>query len=504
MNQDNGGVIGKINTPTTSAASGVWSIEQQFEAQSSSIWPLAFPQITIANSCRFNDDSSDYLSRTPSGAGNRKTFTISAWVKRGQVTTLSNIMSAWSSNADSGHFLLRFDSAERLDVSTYSTNVLTTTRVFRDSSAWYNIVCAVDTTSGTADQRVRLYVNGVEETNFSTRNNPSQSADLEINNSSIQVIGANYYSSSAQSYSDGYLAEFVLIDGQQLTPTNFGAFNPVTNIWEPRGYAGTYGTNGFKLNFSDSSALGDDTSGNGNDFTANNLTSIDQSTDTCSNNFATISPLFRKPQTNPSELRDGNTFVIGGSAHRPDVPTIAMNAGKWYFEAKAISGSTTKWWWGLGEAELLETKQDLGNTSNFIYGDVSNTQGVYDNNLKVDGSTAISSIFSAACAADDIVMLAVDLDDQKVWYGLNGTWNNGSATASTTFNSSSPDSTAIVAGDYYYFGVGNENTKWSVNYGNPAYSISSSNADANGHGNFEYAVPTGFFALCTKNISENG
>jgi len=504
MNQDNGGIIGKINTPTTSAASGVWSIEQQFEAQSSSIWPLAFPQITIANSCRFNDDSSDYLSRTPSGAGNRKTFTISCWIKRGQVTTLSNIMSAWSSNADSGHFLLRFDSAERLDVSTYSTNVLTTTRVFRDSSAWYNIVCAVDTTSGTADQRVRLYVNGVEETNFSTRNNPSQSADLEINNSSIQVIGANYYSSSAQSYSDGYLAEFVLIDGQQLTPTNFGAFNPVTNIWEPRGYAGTYGTNGFKLNFSDSSALGDDTSGNGNDFTANNLTSIDQSTDTCSNNFATISPLFRKPQTNPSELRDGNTFVIGGSAHRPDVPTIAMNAGKWYFEAKAISGSTTKWWWGLGEAELLETQQSLSNTANFIYGDDTNTQGVYDNNLKVDGSTAISSIFSAACAADDIVMLAVDLDDQKVWYGLNGTWNNGSATASTTFNSSSPDSTAIVAGDYYYFGVGNENTKWSVNYGNPAYSISSSNADANGHGNFEYAVPTGFFALCTKNISENG
>ena len=214
--------------------------------------------------------------------------------------------------------------------------------------------------------------------------------------------------------------------------------------------------------------------------------------------------MYRKPQTNPSELRDGNTSVIGGAAHRADVPTIAMNAGKWYFEAKAISGNTTKWWWGLGEAELLETKQNLGNTSNFIYGDVSNTQGVYDNNLKVDGSTAISSIFGAACAANDIVMLAVDFDTQKVWYGLNGTWNNGSATASTTFNSSSPDSTAIVAGDYYYFGVGNENTKWSVNYGNPAYSISSSNADANGHGNFEYAVPSGFYALNTSNINTYG
>ena len=241
-----------------------------------------------------------------------------------------------------------------------------------------------------------------------------------------------------------------------------------------------------------------------NDFTVNNLTSIDQTTDTCVENYAMLSSLYEKPQTNPSELRDGNTSVIGGSAHRADVPTIAMNAGKWYFEAKAISGNTTKWWWGLGEAELVETKQDLGNTSNFIYGDVSNTQGVYDNNLKVDGSTAISSIFGAACAANDIVMLAVDFDTQKVWYGLNGTWNNGSATASTTFNSSSPDSTAIVAGDYYYFGVGNENTKWSVNYGNPAYSISSSNADANGHGNFEYAVPSGFYALNTSNINTYG
>ena len=347
-----------------------------------------------------------------------------------------------------------------------------------------------------------MYVNSTQISDFASSTYPSQDHTVYINDDRAHHIGRRGYSDY---YSfDGYMTEIILVDGQQLTPTSFGATNPVTNIWEPIAYTGTYGTNGFKLNFSDSSNLGDDTSGNGNDFTVNNLTSIDQSTDTCSNNFATLSPLYRKPQTNPSELRDGNTSVIGGSAHRADVPTIAMNAGKWYFEAKAISGSTTKWWWGLGEAELLESKQNLGNTANFIYGDDTNTQGVYDNNLKVDGSTAISSIFGAACAANDIVMLAVDFDTQKVWYGLNGTWNNGSASQSTTLNSSYPDSTAIVSGDYYYFGVGNENTKWSVNYGNPAYSISSSNADANGFGNFEYAVPTGFFALCTKNISENG
>ena len=117
----------------------------------------------VANSLRFNDDSSDYLNRTPGSAGNRRTFTISCWIKRGQTTTLSNIMSAWASNADSGHFLFRFDSAERLDVSTWSTNLLTTTAVFRDPSAWYHVVCAIDTTSGTADNRVRLYVNGVEQ-----------------------------------------------------------------------------------------------------------------------------------------------------------------------------------------------------------------------------------------------------------------------------------------------------------------------------------------------------
>jgi len=508
MNQDNGGVIGKINTPTTSVASGVWSIEQQFEAQSSSIWPLAFPQITIANSCRFNDDSSDYLSRTPSGAGNRKTFTISAWIKRGQVTTLSNIMSAWSSNADSGHFLLRFDSAERLDVSTYSTNVLTTTRVFRDSSAWYNIVCAVDTTSGTADQRVRLYVNGVEETNFSTRNNPSQSADLEINNSSIQVIGANYYSSSAQSYSDGYLAEFVLIDGQQLTPTSFGAFNPVTNIWEPRGYAGTYGTNGFKLNFSDSSALGDDTSGNGNDFTANNLTSIDQSTDTCSNNFCVLNSLCR---TNGSFSNGSLELDQNGSTGHTITSTFGVENGKWYWEAKLLNWNSSNSRPMIG----VNTGRNSVTGSSEILGYSGDSDGIgynlFGNNVYQNGSIIESSSDMGGSVADnDIYMFALDKDNNKFYIGRNGTFlNSGDPTTGSTGTGaigtiSSTKAYFPATGSNDNSSNSSHNNDWQFNFGSPVHSISSGNSDANGFGNFEYAVPSGYFALNTKNLSEFG
>ena len=508
MSRRNGGIVGPVNTPVgglfKGVASGVWRMNDVLTFVSNNQWPSG-PQ-SIDNSCRFNNDDTAYLSFTPSAAGNKKTWTWSGWVKLGHFDS-SNNRTLFSSRQDSSNsFEIKFDNNDKIHVRGFvggsKTLELSTSQLFRDTSAWYHIVYALDTTNGTASNRQHLYINGSEVTSFGTETNPSQDNEYEINEAQAHQIGAE----NGGNLYDGYMAEVVFIDGQQLTPSSFGEFDSTTGIWKPKkiGAFASAGSNSFYLNFKDSSTLGKDESGLSNNFTVNGIASTDQSTDTCVVNYATLNSLYEKPQTNPSELRDGNTSVIGGSAHRADVPTIAMNAGKWYFEAKAISGNTTKWWWGLGEAELVETKQDLGNTSNFIYGDVSNTQGVYDNNLKVDGSTAISSIFGAACAANDIVMLAVDFDTQKVWYGLNGTWNNGSATASTTFNSSSPDSTAIVAGDYYYFGVGNENTKWSVNYGNPAYSISSSNADANGHGNFEYAVPSGFYALNTSNINTYG
>ena len=296
MNQDNGGIIGKINTPTTTVASGVWTLQDQFEAQTSSIWPLAFPQITIANACRFDDGSTDHLDRTFGSAGNRRTFTISFWAKlTGNNTPSQSAMfgaifdaAQDGSNSDDLYF-----HTHRLNFSGYygSTQYqLRTTAKYRDPSAWYHFVVAFDTTQSTASNRIKIYVNGVQETEFDNETYPSQDFQTTyINTARLHNIGTLVDGDGFPL--DGYLAEFVFIDGQQLLPTSFGVFNTVSNIWEPRGYAGTYGTNGFRLDFANSSALGNDVSGNDNDFTANNLTSLDQASDTCSNNFATMNPL---------------------------------------------------------------------------------------------------------------------------------------------------------------------------------------------------------------------
>ena len=510
MDQNNGGIIGKINTPTTSVASGVWSLDSQFESQAGSTWPLAFPQTTIANSCRFDDGSSDYLNRTPSGAGNRRTFTISCWVKRGQTTTNSFLFSAWTADNDAGHFSFGFESAERLTVDTYSTNLLTTTRVFKDPSAWYNVVCAVDTTSGTADNRVRLYVNGVEQSNYSTRNNPSQNADLQANNSVIQVVGANYYNSQANVTHDGYIAEFYMIDGQQLTPTSFGATNPVTNIWEPIAYTGTYGTNGFKLNFTDSSNLGDDTSGNGNDFTVNNLTSIDQSTDTCSNNFATLNPL-NIPTSNKPTFSDGNLTSITnsstGSYKWGGCSTIGVTKGKWYCEAKATVDST----YSRNVIGITGNATELARTNASIL-NATYSWGYYSSNGTVQGNgSGDISGYSTSYTTGDIVGVAMDLDNNKLYFSKNGTFlNSGDPTSGSTGTGAISIVAASTTTDGAYFFAQTDDTgtsspsKFEFNFGSPPYSISSGNADANGFGNFEYAVPSGYFALNTKNLAEYG
>ena len=457
----------------------------------------------VANSLRFNDDSTDYLNRTPSGAGNRRTFTISCWIKRGQVTTLSNIMSAWGSNADSGHFLLRFDSAERLDVSTWSTNVLTTNRLFRDPSAWYHVVCAVDTTSGTADQRVRLYVNGVEETSFSTRNNPSQNTDLQVNNNSIQVIGANYYTSSAQSYSDGYLAEFVLIDGQALTPTSFGEFDEDSpTIWKPKDVSGlTFGTNGFYLDFEDSSALGNDVSGNNNDFTANNLTSVDQSTDTCTNNFCTLNSLDN--YFAGSTFAEGNckvTYLSGSGKYGYNTGTIALSSGKWYHEVKITQSVGSNYnMFGLEQVVSASASHEFASSST---GYVLNGN---NGTVYVAGS---NQAYGVATAVNDIIGVYVDLDNNKLYFAKNGTvMNSGTGISIAAVSSTTNGYYFVIGGDYSSGTVGIH----EFNFGSPTFAISSGNTDDNGYGNFEYSpnitgdgVAKKFYALNTKNLAEYG
>ena len=501
MNQDNGGIIGKINTPTTSVASGVWSLQDQFEAQTSSIWPLAFPQTTFTNSCRFNDGSSDYLEKAQTGSnGNQKTWTISMWVKRATLGTSQFLFSFGENDSSDGK--MYFDSNDFLVLTNDGQNGSSneTDMKFRDTSAWYHIIWACDVTQSDNADRWKVYVNGNQITLTGTVSISNADGIVNRWNGYDNWIGAaarSQQSGTALQSFDGYMTEVIFIDGQQLSPTDLGAFNPVTNIWEPIAYAGTYGTNGYKLNFADSSALGDDTSGNGNDFTANNLTSIDQSTDTCSNNFATYNSIFGMGRQDQLTYSEGNTVVVSGATSGSDTTatsTFAFDSGKWYAEFKLTSDANGAYV-GVATSNLNFTNSGIdtsGNSNCWI------TRGD-DGTVRNNGST---TYFGTSFSNNDIIQIAIDMDNSKIWWGLNGTYGNSGnpATGANAAYSNLSGELMIIVGDNF----SSKTPTMKANFGSPSFSISSGNADANGHGNFEYAVPSGYFALNTKNLAEFG
>tara|TARA_Y100000401_G_scaffold8381_1_gene5665 strand:+ start:574 stop:2082 length:1509 start_codon:yes stop_codon:yes gene_type:complete len=502
MDQNNGGIIGKINTPTTTVASGVWSLDSQFESQSGSTWPLAFPQVTLANACKFDAASSDSLTRTFGTPTNNKIWTYSFWMKH-----CDNQGVLLNTGADTSYMYFRGSSASPVpfgfSVEQYVGSFqykLIPNEVFRDHSAWQHIVIAFDTTQSTASDRAKIYKNGSQITSFNTADYPSENLNTQVNSAVAHKIGG--FASSG--FYDGYLTEVIFVDGQQLTPTSFGAFNTVSNIWEPRPYAGTYGNNGFKLNFTDSSNLGDDTSGNGNDFTVNNLTSVDQSTDTCSNNFATLNPL-DKGYTGAITLSQGN-LVTESSSGAGDTglrSTIGVTTGKWYLEAKIASSNTIV----IGDIDArLQSNMNDGSPADDFYGiqRYSDTKtNLYNDGTFVSQNTAMWGGFTSS----DIISIALDLDNNKIFFAKNGSFKDSSGNTGDPANGTNPTFTISDGTKTYTFYTelrGNDADGLLINFGNPPFTISSGNADANGFGNFEYAVPSGFLALCTKNLAENG
>ena len=502
MDQNNGGIIGKINTPTTTVASGVWSLDSQFESQSGSTWPLAFPQVTLANACKFDAASSDSLTRTFGTPTNNKIWTYSFWMKH-----CDNSGVLLNTGADTSYMYFRGSSASPVpfgfSVEQYVGSFqykLIPNEVFRDHSAWQHIVIAFDTTQSTASDRAKIYKNGSQITSFNTADYPSENLNTQVNSAVAHKIGG--FASSG--FYDGYLTEVIFVDGQQLTPTSFGAFNTVSNIWEPRPYAGTYGNNGFKLNFTDSSNLGDDTSGNGNDFTVNNLTSVDQSTDTCSNNFATLNPL-DKGYTGAITLSQGN-LVTESSSGAGDTglrSTIGVTTGKWYLEAKIASSNTIV----IGDIDArLQSNMNDGSPADDFYGiqRYSDTKtNLYNDGTFVSQNTAMWGGFTSS----DIISIALDLDNNKIFFAKNGSFKDSSGNTGDPANGTNPTFTISDGTKTYTFYTelrGNDADGLLINFGNPPFTISSGNADANGFGNFEYAVPSGFLALCTKNLAENG
>jgi hypothetical protein len=430
----------------------------------------------VANSLRFNTASTDFLSRTPASTTNRRTFTLSFWFKRSTLGT--NSIAGAGDGTSSNRFNMQFGSTDELQIANsiagVNTNLRTTTQLFRDVSAWYHLVVAIDTTQATASNRLKVYINGSEITAFTTSNDFTLNYDTYFNSTAYSArLGV-----SLSNHFSGYISEVNFIDGQALTPSSFGETDTLSGIWIPKSYSGSYGTNGFFLKFLNSASLGTDSSGNGNTWTVNNLTSIDQTTDTPTNNFATWNPLFALGN---QTFTEGNlrlaTGTTGGS-----IGTIAVNTGKWYWESKIISTATANAR-VAGISSLPATSLQVNGSATY------RLTGV----VEVNGT---DQAYGASLTTNDIVGTAIDIDARSVTFYKNGT-SQGALSLSSVYS----------VGDYITASVvysSSTSTTMEINFGNPSFTIASGNTDGAGFGNFEYAVPSGYYALCTKNLANFG
>ncbi len=392
--------------------------------------------------------------------------------------------------------------------------------MFRDPSAWYHLVFRFDSTDGTADDRMRIYVNGTQVTSFQTRTNIDQNTDSWVNYASA---GHRIGGSSAR-YFDGYLAEFVLVDGQSLAPTEFGEFDEDSpTIWKAKDVSGlTFGTHGYYLDFEDSSALGNDANG-GTDFSVTNLAATDQATDTPTNNFCTMNPLDNYGAS--STFSEGNCKVAIGTNDRTNTATMGLSAGKWYFECKYTPGSqvynmigiinypagsvnsTTSGYLGIDAVGNWYYEIGGGGTS------TSNELRASENNSATNVAPyPAAGSASTEIASGDIIQVAIDLDNNKIWWGKNNSgyfgtdgYNGVPADGTNGYTIAAP---STINGGAYFPAAGRSDSggvTWEFNFGGcSAFTVSSGNSDGNGYGNFEYAVPSGFLAICTKNLGSDG
>ena len=374
-----------------------------------------------------------------------------------------------------------------------------TNALFRDTSAWYHIVWAFDTTQGTAANRVKLYINGTQVTSWATASYPDEDAEFDVNNAVPQYVG-DYHSGSSENM-DGYLAEVVFIDGLALAADQFGEFDSDSGIWKPIDVSGlTFGTNGFYLDFQASGNLGNDANG-GTDLTEVNLAATDQSTDTCTNNFATLNPLLYGSNYTWSE---GNLqFAQTATNWDTTYSSIGVTKGKWYMEFKGKVGA----YYDIGVTDVVDTTNNLTVNSGCV---AYKSNGEFAAGGAVgDGlPSTITTPASNTYTANDIMGIALDMDNETVYFAKNGTYEVNSdptSGASKTGGTDLPNSNSLYFFAFAAYKGSAASGTGQVNFGGGSVdAISSGNADADGHGNFEFAVPSGYFALCTKNLAEYG
>ena len=470
---------------------------------------------SVANSCRFNDGDTPYFSKSFGTPSDGKKWTFSCWVKGGD---LGND----APNSDRNLIGARIDASNYTDLRylaldrhmywlDYTSGAAHEGRVeprkLRDPAAWMHHVWACDTTQGTPANRMKFYINGVDQGSLlvgAWGSYPDEDDELTMNKSGATVdVGrspAGYY------YWDGYMAEVVFIDGTQYAASDFGEYDEDSpTIWKPKDISGlTFGDNGFYLDFKDSANLGNDANG-GTDLSENNIAAVDQCLDSPTNNFCTMNPLENFiPAHTFSE--GNNTIATTDASETYTMSTFGVTKGKWYFEA-LLDGTT------YSEFSQIGVASTKGPAAGDYLGDTQTGYG-YDNtgNYRKNDDDSIDIVsYGDTFTGGDIIGVYLDLDNSKLYFGKNGTIQNSGTGISITAAAS-----ALITGTYF-FCVGDrhgDDAIWHCNFGNGSFgatAVSSGNTDGT-YGNFEYDPSAGTFdgasksfkAICTKNLAEYG
>ena len=442
--------------------------------------------------------ASTTIQRTPSSSGSNSVFTMSMWIKR---SNLGVAQCLWS-NGGSPQGQMSILAGDDLIVYDGSTTVINTNRKFRDVSAWYHIVLTCDA-GASGDDKVKLYVNGVLETSFATDNRSSFSDLNNVNQSGEEVsIGSN---GASGQYFDGVMSHINLIDGTAYGADTFGSIDATTGEWKIKTSPSvTYGTNGFFLKMEDSSNMDLDSSSNALTFTTNGT--LTKTEDCPSNVFATWNPL----GATAISYKNGNNTIYNSTNWQNSYSTLGMTKGKYYAEFKTLNADKA-----VVGINPINTPQSTiigisGTNNRWGYGDGARDGRVltYNGGAGTKSTGGSDSTYSSgSISANDILMVAVDMDNYIIWTGVNGTWHN-SATATEIQNGTTTN--AMFTGfnstsDTWFFAGTVENSTLEANFGNGYFgttAISSEGTNASGIGKFEYDVPTGYTALSTKGLNE--
>jgi hypothetical protein len=441
------------------------------------------------------------------GSGNQQTWTWSGWVKKAALCNSANDFILFNGYQNNDNRLSLFYSQTQADgkvndclalfgTASASTTVNAyTSALYRDVNGWYHVVCAFDTTQSTGSDRIKIWVNGVSQS-LTFVATPSQNSNQSINFAQTHTVGG--YNISDGAYFDGEMSHVHFIDGTAYDADTFGETDSTTGIWKPKTAPSvTYGTNGFFLKFENSGSMGTDSSGNANNFTVNGT--LTQTVDTPSNVFATWNAL----QPTGATLSNGNTTGQSSNGNYiSGVSTLGVTKGKYYAEFKLSAESAS------GEsiigvtANVRPTSAIAGQTGNW---------GIRNNNgylyYTSSGTASDATGQHANFTTGDIIGVGLDMDNGHLYLSKNGQWN-----ASNTWSSATPSQIIyldLANYDEYFFECGDAgasvNATWQSNFGNGYFGtspVSSATTDESGLGTFEYTVPTGYYALCTKNINE--